>query len=183
MPVGCLAHGARHTGGRRADSREKDTRDGRTRRVTGEKITLMQHTLLLQIFRTDPGAALSCPTCLSFSPSCCQTESGWSILTKVVEANCQCVWNMPLVRAVASLQFQVCFKCSILLNSSRICSQGYVCPGMLILLSNEAGLQVLQESWFKRTLVSPEGFKIYRLGLSGGCSVTPFPQVSNSFVD
>lgn len=159
MPVGCLAHGARHTGGRRADSREKDTRDGRTRRVTGEKITLMQHTLLLQIFRTDPGAALSCPTCLSFSPSCCQTESGWSILAKVVEANCQCVWNMPLVRAVASLQFQ-----------------GYVCPGMLILLSNEAGLQVLQESWFKRTLVSPEGFKIYRLGLSGGCSVTPFPQ-------
>lgn len=159
MPVGCLAHRARHTGCRRADSREKDTRDSRTRRRKGENITLMQHTLLLQIFRTEGSAALSCPTCISFSPSCCQTESGWSILAKVVEANCQCVWNMPLVKAVACLKFQ-----------------GYVCPGMLVLLTNEVGVQVLQESWFKRTLVSPEGFKIYRLGLSGGCSVTPFPQ-------
>ena len=107
MPVGCLAHRARHTGCRRADSREKDTRDSRTRRRKGENITLMQHTLLLQIFRTEGSAALSCPTCISFSPSCCQTESGWSILAKVVEANCQCVWNMPLVKAVACLKFQV----------------------------------------------------------------------------
>jgi len=159
MPVGCLAHRARHSGWRRADSRDRDTRDSRTRRQAGEQITLMQHTLLLQIFRTEASPALSCPTCISFSPSCCQTESGWSILAKVVEANCQCVWNMPLVKAISCLQFQ-----------------GYVCPGMLILLTNEAGVQILQESWFKRTLVSPEGFKIYRLGLSGGCSVTPFPQ-------
>jgi len=81
------------------------------------------------------------------------------VLSKVVEANCQCVWNIPLVDTMSSLQLQ-----------------GYVCPGMLVLLTSEHGMQILKDSWFKRTLVSPEGFKIYRLGLSSGCSVTPFQQ-------
>ena len=34
-----------------------------------------------------------------------------------------------------------------------------------------------QESWYRHNLVSPPGYKIYRLGISGGCSVTPFHQV------
>ena len=50
---------------------------------------------------------------------------------------------------------------------------------MLVLLANDEAVKILQESWFKRTLVSPDGFKIYRFGFSGGCSVTPFPQVNN----
>ena len=104
MPVGCMGHPARNTSHTGADSRVQDSK---ARRQTGESIALMQHTLLLQIFRTESSAALSCPTCLSFSHSCCQVESGWSILCKVVEANCQCVWNMPLVKAVSGLKFQV----------------------------------------------------------------------------
>ena len=34
-----------------------------------------------------------------------------------------------------------------------------------------------QESWHRHGLLSPPGYKIHRLGISGGCSVTPFHQV------
>ena len=55
--------------------------------------------------------------------------------------------------------------------------QGYVCPGILVTLTDGDNVKVLEECWHRHTLISPSGFKIYRLGLSGGCSVTPFNQV------
>ena len=59
--------------------------------------------------------------------------------------------------------------------------QGYVCPGILVTMTNEDNVKVLEDCWHKHTLRSPIGFKIYRLGLSGGCSVTPFNQVTRQF--
>jgi len=122
-------------------------------------MAVMQHTLLIQIFRVNNDTTLSCTTCSPFSPVCCQVESGWSVLSKVVEVNSKCVWNQHLVRAINSLSFQ-----------------GYVCPGILVTLTDGDNVKVLEDSWHKHTLVSPTGYKIFRLGLSGGCSVTPLNQ-------
>ena len=58
--------------------------------------------------------------------------------------------------------------------------QGYVCPGILVTLSEGADVRVVQEAWSTHALATPPGYRIYRLGLSGGCSVTPFPQVSET---
>ena len=56
--------------------------------------------------------------------------------------------------------------------------QGYVCPGILVTLTDGDNVKVLEDSWHKHTLVTPTGYKIFRLGLSGGCSVTPLNQVN-----
>ena len=45
-------------------------------------------------------------------------------------------------------------------------------------LTDGDNVKVLEDSWHKHTLVSPTGYKIFRLGLSGGCSVTPLNQVN-----
>ena len=55
--------------------------------------------------------------------------------------------------------------------------QGYVCPGMLVVLTTEPGVRVIQEAWYRHSLISPPGYDILRLGISAGCSVTPFHQV------
>ena len=60
--------------------------------------------------------------------------------------------------------------------------QGYVCPGMLVVLTTEPGVRVIQEAWYRHTLISPPGYHILRLGISAGCSVTPFHQVSSTIV-
>jgi hypothetical protein len=62
------------------------------------------------------------------------------------------------------------------------CVQGYVCPGILVTLSEGADVRVVQEAWCAHALATPTGYRIYRLGLSGGCSVTPFPQVPTSAI-
>ena len=51
--------------------------------------------------------------------------------------------------------------------------QGYVCPGMLVVLTTEPGVRVIQEAWYRHTLIEPPGYDILRLGISAGCSVSP----------
>lgn len=160
MPVGCLGGSTRATTDSTLYLNNGQVQEpGSEASRQAETIAVMQHTLLVQIFRVDSESSLSCATCSSFSPVCCQTESGWAVLSQVVQANSQCVWNQPLVRAINSLSFQ-----------------GYVCPGILVTLTDGDNIKVLEECWHKHTLISPSGFKIYRLGLSGGCTVTPFNQ-------
>merc|ERR1711963_402912 len=91
-----------------------------------DSIALMQHTLLIQIFRLNDSqygglsekgnnSSLQCPTCSQWSNVCCQMESGWSVLASIVT------------------------------TLSRVRYQGYVCPGMLVLLTNDQGVKVIQE--------------------------------------
>ena len=49
---------------------------------------------------------------------------------------------------------------------------------MLVMLTNEKGVSVVQEAWYRHGLLSPPGYTILRLGISAGCSVTPFQQAS-----
>ena len=49
---------------------------------------------------------------------------------------------------------------------------------MLVLLTTESGVLVMKEAWYRHSLTSPPGYNILRLGISSGCSVTPFQQVS-----
>ena len=55
--------------------------------------------------------------------------------------------------------------------------QGYVCPGILVTATDDEGVSVLRDHWTRHALAAPPGFRIFRLGLSTGCSVTPFAQV------
>ena len=55
--------------------------------------------------------------------------------------------------------------------------QGYVCPGILVTATDDEGVSVLRDHWTRHALAAPPGFRIFRLGLSPGCSVTPFAQV------
>ena len=108
MPVGCLGGSTRTT----ADStlylnNEEDQDQGSEASRQAETMAVLQHTLLVQIFRVNNDTTLSCTTCSLFSPVCCQVESGWTVLSKVVEVNSKCVWNQPLVRAVNSLSFHL----------------------------------------------------------------------------
>ena len=77
-----------------------------------------QHTLLIQIFRTGgtaggeeelqwARAGLGCPTCTAHHTRCCQAESGWGVLARLVETNSQAVWDPGLVKAVTALKYQV----------------------------------------------------------------------------
>jgi len=166
MPVGCLS-GGRSVGDAdstlylNSDGMGPNQESGSDASRQADQMAVMQQTLLVQIFRIpqDEGNILSCQTCSTFSSSCCQTESGWSALACLVEANSKAVWNLPLVRAVNSL-----------------CFQGYVCPGILVTSTEDTHLAVLEQCWKHHTLISPPGYKIFRLGLSGGCVVTPLNQ-------
>ena len=55
--------------------------------------------------------------------------------------------------------------------------QGYVCPGILVTATDDEGVSILRDHWTRHALAAPPGFRIFRLGLSTGCSVTPFAQV------
>ena len=55
--------------------------------------------------------------------------------------------------------------------------QGYVCPGILVTATDDEGVSILRDHWTRHALAAPPGFRIFRLGLSTGCSVTPFTQV------
>ena len=70
--------------------------------------------------------------------------------------------------------------------------QGYVCPGILVTLAGEEEVSFLQSAWESCSILCPQDLSIlrfvkvdinekkkmdtFRLGLSSGCSVTPFPQ-------
>merc|ERR1719509_121057 len=54
--------------------------------------------------------------------------------------------------------------------------QGYVCPGILVTSTDDASVSVLREHWGRRALAAPPGYRLWRLGLSAGCSLTPFVQ-------
>ena len=73
--------------------------------------------------------------------------------------------------------------------------QGYVCPGILVTLAGEEEVSFLQSAWESYSILCPQDLSIlrfvkdeinetqkndtFRLGLSSGCSVTPFPQSSS----
>ena len=108
MHVGCLGGSTRTTADSTLYLNNGEVQDqGSEASRQAETMAVMQHTLLIQIFRVNNDTTLSCTTCSLFSPVCCQVESGWTVLSKVVEMNSKCVWNQPLVRAVNSLSFQV----------------------------------------------------------------------------
>ena len=54
----------------------------------------------------------------------------------------------------------------VVLIFNLLARQGYVCPGMLVVLTTEPGVRVIQEAWYRHTLVSPPGYTILRLGIS-----------------
>ena len=118
MPVGCLGVGSRS----HADSSlylDNIDRDHSSEHSSAqvsdqvETIALLQDKLLIQIIRSedtnnsDKETGLRCSTCHHLSGQCCQVEQGWTIMASFVRANCEAVWNQPLVRAVNSLIFQV----------------------------------------------------------------------------
>ena len=82
-------------------------------RARCDPLAVMQHTLLIQIFRIrddrspEAPVSLSCPTCAPWSDVCCQVESGPRVLGCLVRANTRAVWNTGLMRALARLRYQV----------------------------------------------------------------------------
>ena len=72
-----------------------------------------QHTILIQISprpsHSDQPARgpLACHTCKPFSHTCCQAESGWSVLSSLVRTNINNVWNINLVKTITRLRYQV----------------------------------------------------------------------------
>ncbi len=71
---------------------------------------------------------------------------------------------------------QKCFYISyrLLLLPSRY--QGYVCPGILIVIASHANLNTVVDAWKRRLLASPPGGAISQLGISNGCMVKPVAQ-------
>ena len=113
MPVGC---------GRTESEGDSQRRDGGEERRPSSGLRVMgssqasQATLLLQIFprrppRDPPGQTgrgpLACPTCKPFSPTCCQAESGWAVLSSLVRTNVSNVWNTNLLKTITRLRYQV----------------------------------------------------------------------------
>ena len=72
-----------------------------------------------------PQESLSCSTCSSFSPSCCQVESGWDVLGALVRQGSLASWDPSLVRAVNSLSFQVTKQKKVILLNSFAGSPNY----------------------------------------------------------
>ena len=55
--------------------------------------------------------------------------------------------------------------------------QGYVCPGILIVIASHANLETVVEAWRRRLLSSPPGVgPITQVGISNGCMVKPVTQ-------
>eukprot|EP00095_Tigriopus_kingsejongensis_P006000 maker-scaffold505_size153196-snap-gene-0.19 protein:Tk06000 transcript:maker-scaffold505_size153196-snap-gene-0.19-mRNA-1 annotation:"AGAP006598-PA" len=172
---------------------------------TVEQFAFMQHTLLLQIFRVSPGtpggrhsspppnrslngsssssssssssrngrhssgsgrsSVMSdvppCPTCIAFSDQCCQQESGLLLYQEFLEINLQCYWDAKLSEALTNLRYQ-----------------GYVCPGILVLLANNTALELIADAWKRRLLLAPPTCRISQFGLSNGCVVKPVLQTN-----
>ena len=54
--------------------------------------------------------------------------------------------------------------------------QGYICPGILVLLASANNLEVVADAWRRRVLTPPANCKISQVGLSNGCVVKPVLQ-------
>ena len=75
----------------------------------------MQQTLLIQIFRREQGelggrllqGEGECPTCHAFSTQCCQEVEGLQVFQEVQESNSIHFWNLPFLKAVLGLKYQV----------------------------------------------------------------------------
>lgn len=177
MPVGCLG-GEAGTLDRHQENAVFDTIVTSSVLNTAEQFAFMQQTLLLQIFRTTPlnnnreangssppstssssVSGLTCPTCVAFSDQCCQEDNGQGLFKEFVQANLQSFWDVKLSEAVRALRFQ-----------------GYVCPGILVLIANQTHLDLVTEAWRKRLLFAPQNSKISQLGISNGCIVKPVAQ-------
>ena len=94
-----------------------------------------------------------------FSDTCCQAERGLDLFREFQEMTLQCYWDSRLSDAVSSLRYQ-----------------GYVCPGILVLLSGQGALEAVTEAWKRRLLISPPEARITQLGVSNGCVVKPVAQ-------
>ena len=103
--------------------------------VARDQTRLMQHTLLIQIFRTHvpgPGspcpaaaavscpaaAAVSCPSCAVWSARCCQLESGWGVLAALLAANTATGWDTALATSLHALTYQVIINCPVELSTN-----------------------------------------------------------------
>ena len=55
--------------------------------------------------------------------------------------------------------------------------QGYVCPGILIVIASHSNLETVVGAWRRRLLSSPPGVgPITQVGISNGCMVKPVTQ-------
>ena len=54
--------------------------------------------------------------------------------------------------------------------------QGYVCPGILILIAGSSQLEMVADAWQRKLLSSPPNCRICQVGLSNGCVVKPLIQ-------
>ena len=54
--------------------------------------------------------------------------------------------------------------------------QGYVCPGILVLIANTSCLETVCEAWKRRLLTPPLNCRISQVGISNGCVVKPVMQ-------
>jgi hypothetical protein len=54
--------------------------------------------------------------------------------------------------------------------------QGYVCPGILVVIASHSNLDTVVDAWKRRLLASPPGGAISQLGMSNGCMVKPVAQ-------
>lgn len=57
--------------------------------------------------------------------------------------------------------------------------QGYVCPGIMVMIANSSHLELMADLWKRQLLTAPRGTRISQVGLSTGCVVRPVP-VSHS---
>ena len=53
--------------------------------------------------------------------------------------------------------------------------QGYVCPGILVMIANSSHLELMADLWKRQLLTAPRGTRISQVGLSTGCVVRPVP--------
>ena len=53
--------------------------------------------------------------------------------------------------------------------------QGYVCPGILVMIANSSHLELMADLWKRQLLTAPRGARISQVGLSTGCVVKPVP--------
>ena len=53
--------------------------------------------------------------------------------------------------------------------------QGYVCPGIMVMIANSSHLELMADLWKRQLLTAPRGTRISQVGLSTGCVVRPVP--------
>lgn len=53
--------------------------------------------------------------------------------------------------------------------------QGYICPGILVMIANSSYLELMADLWKRQLLTAPRGTRISQVGLSTGCVVRPVP--------